>query len=630
MHSEFHKHLQAAFGTSGTSSPEWLLAGQQRAMQQIDNAGLDGKLKQLRQGFSSAAEKADEPLEVFIIGEGKFGKSTLINALLGENRAAVDWEPKTWCFNRYIATESPSSLVRLYVEQDLSQHSHLHSVLAYQKGRRRGLLECHIEPELADFILKGEENRLEEGRTTGRPYVSPIMEAQWEVGTAKALLPGLRLVDTHGFNQIHSDTSHLHYVKWQYERADAVLWLLTQERIGSAETDKELRLMSRYAKPIILVLNKWDLIRIDPDRQLERAQQLYAGRVSAIVPFSALQAFLSVEPVGYEYSDMDWKRLRKLKYSDWGELREPSGLDALVARFQSVVDLKNSRLRNMQTYSAARQKQREYRRMFNIHCHDLEQNIDIYLKIKAEVAAKKTMMLAQVAATFAELLPQSQKQFKGGLPELTYENRKHFRSILPLSQIEVHTGETQRRLARLLTEHLRGIVSFAHQENNQYQDSEFNPDGSVARRWLFENLGSLDIDVTKIPVKVNISLTQKEWLDQFADDVGDLFRSIFKAERHREIMRERGETVRREVEEQFNQAIRSYCQKAKLEINNMALTKIDMLRKDLDQHIDNLGGIDSARNKINEIEEVQKTVAIPPIFVANPVKVMKAMNWMVK
>ena len=62
----------------------------------------------------------------------------------------------------------------------------------------------------------------------------------------------------------------------------------------------------------------------------------------------------------------------------------------------------------------------------------------------------------------------------------------------------------------------------------------------------------------------------------------------------------------------------------------MALTKIDMLRKDLDQHIDNLGGIDSARNKINEIEEVQKTVAIPPIFVANPVKVMKAMNWMVK
>ena len=83
MHSEFHKHLQAAFGTSGTSSPEWLLAGQQRAMQQIDSTGLGGKLKQLRQGFSSAAEKADEPLEVFIIGEGKFGKSTLINALLG-------------------------------------------------------------------------------------------------------------------------------------------------------------------------------------------------------------------------------------------------------------------------------------------------------------------------------------------------------------------------------------------------------------------------------------------------------------------------------------------------------------------------------------------------------------------
>ena len=265
--------------------------------------------------------------------------------------------------------------------------------------------------------------------------------------------------------------------------------------------------------------------------------------------------------------------------------------------------------------------------MFQIQRQDLEQNIAIYLKLKAEIETRRLKIVAQIESTLSDLQTQSRKQFEAALPELNYENRSQVRSVLPLPQIEVQAAETQRRLARSLTENLRGIVSIAYAESNQYRDSEFSPDGSVARRHLFSNLGSSDIDVTSITISVSVHLMQTQWLDQFFDDIGDVFRSIFDKDRHRVVMQERGEQTRFKAREQFTQTFETYIQGAKQEIGKMATSRVYILRKDLDQHIGNVGGVDGARKKIKAIEDAERSVAITSVFAELPLKTMKRLNW---
>ena len=47
-------------------------------------------------GIHQLAERLNENFMLFVMGSGKNGKSTLINALLGQQAAAEDFLPKTW------------------------------------------------------------------------------------------------------------------------------------------------------------------------------------------------------------------------------------------------------------------------------------------------------------------------------------------------------------------------------------------------------------------------------------------------------------------------------------------------------------------------------------------------------
>ena len=47
-------------------------------------------------GLVQLADDLGRPFLLFVVGMGKFGKSTLINTLLGQRVAAMDALPKTW------------------------------------------------------------------------------------------------------------------------------------------------------------------------------------------------------------------------------------------------------------------------------------------------------------------------------------------------------------------------------------------------------------------------------------------------------------------------------------------------------------------------------------------------------
>ena len=65
---------------------------------------LGDYLRRIREKLSEMediAGRMDEQFMLFIMGSGKNGKSTLINALLGQEKAEVNILPKTWKIDVY-------------------------------------------------------------------------------------------------------------------------------------------------------------------------------------------------------------------------------------------------------------------------------------------------------------------------------------------------------------------------------------------------------------------------------------------------------------------------------------------------------------------------------------------------
>ena len=60
-----------------------------RRLQQLNSICQEYNLKNLSERIDSQLKLIDEPLRIMIVGEGKSGKSSLLNYILGENRAIV-------------------------------------------------------------------------------------------------------------------------------------------------------------------------------------------------------------------------------------------------------------------------------------------------------------------------------------------------------------------------------------------------------------------------------------------------------------------------------------------------------------------------------------------------------------
>src|SRR5437764_1785216 len=80
------------FDTPDGSTPAWLSRRFEDCQRTYSGVRTTSEFQSAIRGFAASQNR---PFELFVVGEGNFGKSTLLNALLGEQASKIDSLPET-------------------------------------------------------------------------------------------------------------------------------------------------------------------------------------------------------------------------------------------------------------------------------------------------------------------------------------------------------------------------------------------------------------------------------------------------------------------------------------------------------------------------------------------------------
>jgi hypothetical protein len=359
--------------------PPWLGHAADRLRLRYDGVKTTREFQSVLHSFAEIERK---PFEIFVVGEGNFGKSTILNALLGQELSKVAFLPETRCFLRFVPSPSPSKTARVFTRFGGADHDWLRSDLG--PGRPAPelfeVLEHVVPVEVADRLLKEESDRCKRGG-----YEAAILELEKEVPVARhsTLPPRVRIVDTQGLNQLFTDelvklaesldaetstkrfeqwmatTARGKHLEWQLRRCDAILWAAHARRPGSSVTVAALRHFRQYGKSVVLAATHIDNFDNDPegrDEVLASIRETYGPYVAAIVPVNGKKA------------------LEGVKSGDLAMI-EGSGLSQLAETFKKVVFAGGTMIRAAGAYNALRATERQLRHAFVVLRSEYDQNI---------------------------------------------------------------------------------------------------------------------------------------------------------------------------------------------------------------------------------------------------------------
>ncbi len=257
-------------------------------------------------------ESLYKPFLLFVVGMGKYGKSTLVNALLSRELADVGVLPKTWKIDIFEkADQSSKDIIVEIVHKD----SH-HKIMAESEARvylqneeqKREETEADtlriFNANESKFATLEEKEQYKAYLAKKSVYQSEVKEVIWRIPSQDTILDDFRIVDTPGLTQdLLGDTKQS--INDYYFKADGIIWLLDATTISSKMTQELIRsVISKTGiegtiNNSIAVLNRIDQVYSQQGDEgvqevLTQAQKIYGNIFKKIIPFSAKKAWLGV------------------------------------------------------------------------------------------------------------------------------------------------------------------------------------------------------------------------------------------------------------------------------------------------------------------------------------------------
>ncbi len=199
--------------------------------------------------------RAEEPLNVVVLGEVKAGKSSLINAIVKDNVAPVGVTETTSCIMDIVFCEQPSA-----------------SLLIDGKVEKTGSREEIIEY----YEQKGEEIRKN----------SRNIEIHLSLNSLG--LKNFHLVDTPGLETIN--TAFEDTTVGFLSSADVIIWVFNANHVGQTDVRERLSAIAKLGKPMVAAINKIDEIGSEADSIIEYFRNNYSIYFQRIMGVSALLA----------------------------------------------------------------------------------------------------------------------------------------------------------------------------------------------------------------------------------------------------------------------------------------------------------------------------------------------------
>ncbi len=328
---------------------------------------LGDYLRKIREKLSEMediARRMDEQFMLFIMGSGKNGKSTLINALLGQELAEVNILPKTWKIDIYNNAEKKDRdtvlIRRKSGRQEKKTGRDMAAKIFSEEEKKQKESQKKINDEVRRYKESHSIDETEQFKARQNKYElyrSDIVEAVWNV-SGSDILSDYSLVDTPGLRQELEGDMVIASAKDYYHKADGVIWLLPADKISGSTDRKEMdRLLESYGKRqdnMIAVIGKVDKIGGSVGDVIASAKKLYGDIMSDFIPVSAKEA-VEAKKI------MDGSQKDSQGYRDATRRLEQSGIPALISHLKQTLYNRKSEIQLESKQAALRELGSEVR-----------------------------------------------------------------------------------------------------------------------------------------------------------------------------------------------------------------------------------------------------------------------------